>query len=347
MDVYTILRKAVKDGIDRDEALFLLKKIRDWETLQELMKVASKVRDDEIGTEIKLMGFLCSITPCTTNPPCKYCFRWANPKLFSWDDVLSNDELEIGMKAIQEIGLKRAELGGGTYTGIIGRDYTLYKLRVAKQAAPYVGIWVTNVSFNPEDLHLLMGLVEGITSNLESIDQSTYRVLRPGSDLNKRINILLDADKLGIPTDTTLMIGLSIYNDYELVYEEWIRFLMLVRLLKHFKILEIHPFRPVWGSPVQDMKPGSIIETIKMKAIARIMLRDIWISGAERIDGLMAGANLIMHVYPITKSFRPWGYNKIFSSNVVRLADNIVLVDNLYEVTRVPRELGFSIEGGL
>ena len=347
-DYSSILTKAIKDGLSREEALTLLRKVRDWESLHDLMRAASKVRDEVVGTEVKLMGFVCSITPCTTNPTCKYCFRWANPKLFSWDDVLSDDELEAGMRAIQKVGLRRAELGGGTYADAVGRDYTLHKLRVAKHAAPRVGIWVTNVSFAPEDVALLAPLVEGITSNLESINPMTYKALRPGSDLRKRVEILVEADRLGVPTDTTLMVGLDLSRGLgEPPYEEWVRFLEFVASLKHFRILEIHPFRPTWGSPAQGMEPGSVVETLKLRAVARLMLRDVWLSGAHTVEGLMAGANLIMHAYPITKSFRPWGHSKIFASRVRRLVGDAIVVDNLSEVTRAAKELGFSVEGGL
>jgi len=346
-DYTAILKHAVKDGLGRDEALTLLKKVRNWGSLHDLMRAASRVRDEEVGTEVKLMGFVCSITPCTTNPTCKYCFRWANPRLFSWGDVLSDEELEAGMRAIQEAGLRRAELGGGTYAGPFGRDYTLHKLRVAKHAAPRVGIWVTNVSFAPEDVALLAPLVEGITSNLESMNHATYKALRPGSDLRKRVEILVEADRLGIPTDTTLMVGLGLGGSEAPPYGEWVAFLEFVRSLKHFRILEIHPFRPTWGSPVQGMEPGSVVETLKLRAVARLMLRDVWLSGAHTVEGLMAGANLIMHAYPVTKSFRPWGHSRIFASKVRRLAGDAIVVDNLGEVTRAAKELGFSVEGGL
>ncbi len=347
MDLNTLLKEAKHRRLSRYEALFILRKIQSWDRLLDLLRVASRVRDDEVGTEVKLMGFVCSITPCTTDPPCKYCFRWANPKLFTWDDVLSDEELVAAMEAIEEVGLRRAELGGGTYSGLMGRLYTLHKLRVAKYAAPKVGIWVTNVSFGPEDVSLMAGLVEGITCNLESMNVNVYKMLRPALDLEVRKEIMEETDRLGLGIDTTLMVGLGLNWGDPQPYEEWVDFIFYVGKFRNFRILEIHPFRPTWGSPSQSMPPGSYIESLKAMAVARLVLRDVWISGAHSVEGLMAGANLIMHVYPVTKSFRPWGYNRIFASRIRKLVGDAVIVDNLFEVTRAAKELGFSIEGGL
>ncbi len=344
-DYTTILKKTLKDPIAKDEALTLFKKIQTHGKLMDLLKVASKVRDDEVGSKVKLMGFIASITPCTVDPPCRYCFRWANERLFNIDDVLSDDELEISMRVVEAKGLKRVEIGGGTYLGEEGRKMTMHKLNIACKTSRRVGVWITNVSFNPEDVYVLKDIgVEGVTCNLETLNEEVYKRLRPGLNLTIRKRIIEETEKAGLGIDNTLMIGLGEYWNQQHPYEDWVEFLYYFKRFKNLRIMEIHPFRPVWNSPCQNMPPGSEFETIKAIAIARLIYRNIDISGAQSVQGLLAGANLIMHVYPITKGFRPWSRHQLFYSKIVKLDEDLVMVDNLLEVTRNAREMGFEIE---
>ena len=254
-------------------------------------------------------------------------------------------------------GLRRVELGGGTYLDDLGKEFTLRRFRLAKKSAPDVGVWpnvgfwIDEKSFKPEEVEALVGLVEGVTCNLETLSEEIYRDLRPGLSLRVRKLVIEEADRSGLSTDTTLMIGSGLRRGNPQPYREWVDFLTYVKGLRNFRILEIHPFRPVWKSPTESAPPGSVLETLKVMAVARLMLRDVWLSGAHSVEGLMAGANLIMHAYPITKSFRPWGYSSryssIFASRIKALVDDAVVVDNLFEVTRAAKGLGLSIEGGL
>ncbi len=342
----SILKKAFEEPLTREEALFLFKKINSYDRLMELLKVASKVRDNEVGRKVKLMGFIASITPCTVDPPCRYCFRWSNPKLFTWEDVLSDEELKAAMETVESKGLRRVELGGGTFLGEEGRKTTLRKAEIACKASRKVSVWINNgPSYKPEDVYELKKIgVEGIACNFETTSKSKYRRLRPGLNLKARMEIVEETEKADLGIDNTLMIGLGDWHTVKKPYREWVDFLFYFAKFSNLRIMEIHPFRPIRNSPVQKMPSGSEFETVKAIAIARLIYRSIDISGAQSILGLLAGANLIMHVYPITKSFRAWGKHPMYSSRVERVFGNIVVVDNFYEVTRNAREMGFEIE---
>jgi len=346
LDYVSILKKALKDPISKSEALTLFKKIQSYDKLLELLKVAGKVRDDEVGRKIKLMGFIASITPCTVDPPCRYCFRWSNSKLFTSDDVLSDEELEVAVKTLEAKGLKRAELGGGTYLGEEGRKVTFHKLTIACKASSKVGIWINNgPSFRPEDVYKLKEIgVEGVACNFETISEEKYRRLRPGLSLEARKKVVEETDRAGLGIDNTLMIGLGESWNEQHPYDEWVDFLFYFNKFRNLRIMEIHPFRPVRNSPCQNMPPGSEFETVKAIAIARLIYRRVDISGAQSILGLLAGANLIMHVYPITKSFRAWGRHPLYHSRIEKLHKDLVIVNNLSEVTRNAREMGFEVE---
>ncbi len=345
-DLQTILTKALKDEITKDEALILFRKVQSYDKLMELMRVASKVRDDEVGRVIKLMGFIASITPCKVDPPCRYCFRWANKKLFTMEDVLTDEELRIAIKAIEEKGLKRVELGGGTWLGEEGRKMTLHKISVVCKASRRIGVWVNNgPSFYPEDVYKFKDMgVEGIACNLETINEDIYRRLRPGLDLSMRIRIIEETEKAGLGIDNTLMIGLGEEWSQQHPYEDWVEFLFYFKKFKNLKIMEIHPFRPTWNSPAQNMPPGSVFETVKAIAIARLIYRNVDISGAHDILNILAGANLAMHVCPVTKSFRAWGRHGIFYLKIIKLDEDLVMADNLFVIIRNAKEMGFEVD---
>ncbi|WP_048056280.1 hypothetical protein [Methanocaldococcus fervens] len=78
-----ILQKALKDPINPKEALYIIKNVKTINEFLEVAKIASKVRDDEVGAIFKFDGFIGSITSCKIGPPCKYCARSAGIDLIS------------------------------------------------------------------------------------------------------------------------------------------------------------------------------------------------------------------------------------------------------------------------
>ena len=104
----------MNEPLTQDEALFVLNKVQTIEDFLELAKVTSKVRDDEAGAVFKFDGFIGSITPCTTNPPCKYCSRSAGNRPDFAEKPITVEEVKLGAKLIDSTGTKRVELGGGT-----------------------------------------------------------------------------------------------------------------------------------------------------------------------------------------------------------------------------------------
>jgi len=345
VDFESLLRKALKDPIDVHEALYLLMKASTWDRVLELMRVASRVRDDELGPRVKVMGFVASITPCTVNPWCKYCFRWARrDDLFTHRDVLESYEIVEALKKLRELGVESVELGGGTYTNEVGRFYTLRLIEVLLKEVPNMKLWLNNgPSYRVEDLRIMKcwGL-RGVACNFETLDERKYVELRPGLNLRDRIDIVDECDRLGLGIDQTLLIGLGDRNDRN--YEEYTWFLHRMLKFKHLEILEIHPFRPVRNSPRQVDRPGSMVETLKVMAVARLMLRRVEISGAHTPQGILAGASLVMHVYPVTRAHRAWGRDPIFYSRIINVVNDVVIVDNFDEYTRAAREMGLSVE---
>jgi len=339
-----VLKKGLEEPLSLDEAIYLLNKARTWDRILELMKTASRVRDEVLGPRIKVMGFVASVTPCTVDPWCKYCFRWARRDLFAFSDVLRPEEIVEALKIVESRGIKSVELGGGTFRGEWGRIYTLNLVRTLCRELPRMRLWLNNgPSFRLEDLHLMKGWgLEGVACNFETLNEMKYVELRPGLSLRERIEIVEECDRVGLGIDQTLLIGLG--DRGEPPYEEWARFMHYLRRFRNLRIVEVHPFRPVWSSPCERDRPGSWVETLKMIAVARLMLRSVEISGAHTPWGIMAGASLVMHALPVTRAFRAWERSDLYASRIIRAVNDVVIVDNLDEYTRAAREMGLEVE---
>lgn len=173
------------------------------------------------------------------------------------------------------------------------------------------------------------------------MNKKIYKELRPGDDFELRKKIIEATEKVGLGIDNTLMIGLG--EDWNNVhpYEDWVEFLYYFKQFRNLKIIEIHPFTPIKNSLVQNRPPGSEFESEKARAIARLIMRNIDIA-CKGLTGILAGGNLAMHVWPITKKFRAWKERAY--TRVEELGGDLVLVDNLHLTISAAKEIGMKIE---
>ena len=340
-----VLKNAREDEITKEEALYLFQKTQSWDRALLLSETASKVRDEEVGRVCKLMGFICCITHCTTDPVCKYCFRWASEKSFAPEAVLNAEELANAVTAIEERGIKRVELAGGTLWGEDGTNTTINAVEVARKVSN-LELWINNgPSFTEDDVFKFKDLgVEGIACNFETINKNIFKDFRQGDSLEHRKKIVEATEKAELGIDNTLMIDLGEQLGQHQPYQDWVDFLYYFKQFNNFRILEAHPFRPIKASPIQDYPPGSSFEAAKTKAIGRLIFRDINIAGADDTIGLIAGANLIMHCLPVVKKTRMSMHPGGEYTKMEEISDTLVFADNLPIVTRPAIELGMDIE---
>lgn len=346
MEFENVLKNAEGNEITKEEALYLFKGTQTWDKALKLFETAGKVRDEEVGRICKLMGFICCITHCTTDPTCSYCFRWASPSSFAPEMVLSPDELADAAKAIEETGVKRIEIAGGTLWEEDERMTTIKAVEAVKKASN-LGIWINNgPAYTEEDVFKFKELgVEGIACNFETINENVFKELRSGDNLEIRKKIVEATEKSGLGIDNTLMIGLGESWDQSHPYQDWVDFLFYFKQFKNFKILEAHPFRPMPGSPTENHPPGSSFEAAKAKAIGRLIFRDIDIAGAGDLLGIMTGANLIMHCVSVNKKERMRGGRSWGGSvKVEYIGDTLALSNNLSAIAKSVKEMGMEME---
>ncbi len=343
MDYVSVLNKARVNGISRDEALLLLRKIQDYGKIIELLKTASRIRDDYVGRTYKIEGFLSSITPCTTCPPCKYCRRAIGVQ----DEPLTMEEIKLGVELIAKTGVKRIEIGGGTVWRGAG-SVVLKAVNICRKIAPKLLIRVNvGPSLSINDLIKLKeaGVYE-VSSNLETINKEVFKRVKPGDNLEARMKFAKDIDKVGLKISTTIMVGIgSSYEDY-VDHIFWLK-----DNIRNISRISITVLRPIRGTPLENHPMGSLFEALKLGALVRLVLKNIDLSfGGIANDirllplRIMAGDNREVHLsVMVTK--RKWN-KQILSPSEQRLENigSLWFYNALPLLTRMLRELGMEPE---
>ena len=292
MEFESILRNAENAEITSEEAFFLFKEAKTYDKILELFKVASKVREDEVGATFKLDGFIGPISHCISEPPCRYC--WNSSTLSEiksgLKDVLTSSEIAQSAKLIEETGTNAVELGGASFTD----EKSVIEAVKAFKDASNLNVWVkAGPGFSEEGLKELKKLeVDCIAVPLEVLKEELFRKVKPGDSLEVRKELTQMVNNLGTPLNSVLICGLGeSYNDR-------VDHLFYLKQFKNFKYLAIACFRPIPGTPMSNYPLISPLEGAKTGAIARLIFRDIDIhSGTYDQIPLCAlsGGNRMVH----------------------------------------------------
>jgi biotin synthase len=341
----TILTRALKDELSREEALYILKEVNSIERYLELFRVASRVRGDVVGDVFKFDGFIGSITPCTTNPPCRYCGRSARPETFS--DILTPEEVAFGVKLIETTGTRRVELGGGTLWS--GVDELVLKAVEAVRNASKLEVWV-NVGpcISRRTLEMLKDLgVSEVGASLETINEKVFKEVKPGDNLRVRMEFARMVKDVGLKLMSVMMVGIgSTYEDY-INHIFWLKEVGV----DHFAVTG---FNPLPGTPLEAWRPASSYEVAKVVAIARLVLRNVDISvGGVMNDpqllplAVMAGANRAIHLGAHVHRVGRWGHRHTYKCVEVRRFNNLEFVNLLPLTTKFVKDMGMYVEDSI
>jgi len=344
MEYESILEEAKNREITKDEALLLLRKINTPSRLNELFKVASEVRDKEVGLIFKFDGFIGTITPCNINPPCKYCSRSSDKDTFS--EPLTLEEIKAGAKFISDTGVKRVELGGGTMLNGAG-DRVIQAVEAVKSVAPMMDIWINvGPSLSKKDLIQLKDLgVKEVCSSLETYNPSIFAEIKPGDSIDARMRLAKEIDEVGLGLKSVMMVGIgSTYEDYV----DYIFWLKRFKNLTHFPITG---FRPIPETPLKKHKIALSIEVAKIGAIARLVHRKIDISFGGMMNDpqllplwIMAGANRAIHMGPHWHRQKKWFRKDYLPEIVVETVGNMEFSNLLPLTTRIVKEMGMGAD---
>lgn len=294
-----VLEKSLKEAVTRDEASYLFREVQGAQEFLELAKVASKVRDKEVGTIFKLDGFMGLVTPCTTNPPCRYCGRAAGDGQGP-TQTLTIEEIELSAKLIAEAGVRRVELGGGTFWDGAG-ETVIAAVKAVKDVAPALNIWINvGPALNKSDLMTLKELgVKEVCSSLETINPEIFKETKPGDSLKARMELAEEINGTDLGLVSVMMVGIGSS------YEDYIEHLFWLKGFKNLSFLPVTGLHPIPGTPFQDKPMANPFEVAKVVAIARLVLRKADLSfGGMTADPrllplvIMSGGNRAIHLGP-------------------------------------------------
>nr|WP_230972433.1 radical SAM protein [Archaeoglobus neptunius] len=320
-----------------------MNKVQTIENFLELAKVASKVRDDEVGAVFKFDGFIGSVTPCTTNPPCKYCSRSTGNRPDFAEKPLTTEEIELGARLIDSTGTKRVELGGGTLWSGAGEKVTEAVKAVKKVSS--MDIWINvGPALNKDDLIRVKELgVREVCSSLETINPKVFKEAKPGDSLEARMKLAEEINEVGLGLKSVMMVGLGSS------YEDYVKHIFWFKKFENLSSISITGLRPIPGTPFQNRPMANPLEVAKVGAVARLVLRDVDVGFGGIMNDprllplwIMAGANRAIHLGAHVHRF--WSTPIRHPNTFVEKHGDIEFINMLPLTTRLVREMGMEAD---
>jgi len=284
-----ILEKAEGEAITRDEALHLFYETENYPKAQELFKVASKVRDNTLGTTFKWTAGVASVLPCNLRPLCLYCPYWTKPR-----DSLSMEEILKGVRYIREQGIREFHLSAGTTLGSEGEEMVEIVRTIRSEADSQSHITVNcGAALSQDSIMELKKLgVTRIGASFETINEKLFQQTKPGDSLEAKKKLAEMINSAGLELGSGLLSGLGCKDCSEKCpigtsgklepsrYEDYVDFMFYIREFENLRTVYVSRFFPYTGIPMADHPRCSAMEGARIIAVMRLVLRDVQIGPA-------------------------------------------------------------------
>jgi len=281
-----------KDELTRDEIVFLLS-LKEKEDLQLLYSKADEVRSQFCGDEVHLRGIIELSNFCEQN--CVYC-------------GLRKDNLELPrfrMTPEQVIETARVITNLGIFTIVLqsGEDshfdsdiisYIIYQIRQKSNAA--ITLSLGERTFDEYRTWKIAGADRYLLKH-ETANPKHYEAYHFNQMLSDRLEHLRFLKSIGYQIGSGNLIGLPMQTVEDLADD-----ILLCKSLD-LDMAAFGPFIPSPQTPYQHQKIGEAELTLKVTAVARIVLKKVHIPATTALDtidplgrekGLTAGANIVM-----------------------------------------------------
>lgn len=258
-----------------------------------LFAAADRVRKENVGDEIFLLGIIEFSNYCECN--CLYCgLRESNENLSRYrmtDDEIINTAQEIKKSRVSTIVLQSGE----------DSFYSADRIcRLIEQIKNETGLIITLSIGERSAADFQLFLKSGVNTYLlkqETVSPELYKYMRPGCQLDKRMQCLRSLQLLGFKTGTGNIVGMP-GQTLEILADDLL-------FMKQFDsgMLGIGPFIAHPDTPFAGIENDDIELTLRVLAIARLITRDTNIPATTalgtlhpqgRLMALQAGANVVM-----------------------------------------------------
>ena len=288
--MHQLIEKALKThSLNKEELVFLL---REKQINDDLFVAADTVRKQFVGDAIYLRGLIEFSNICKNN--CCYCGIRRDNKNVSRYRMEADDIVNLSAHA-KELGFKTIVLQSGEdlYFDIQKMQDIISRI---KKNGMKVTLSIGEKSFAEYKAYKEAG-ADRYLLRIETTDKDLYHQLDPGMQWEKRRQCLLDLRALGYEVGSGSMVGLP-GQSLETIADD----LLFFKELK-IDMAGIGPFIPHPDTPLKDAPGKAFVLSLKVMALARLLLPDINIPATTamealhpqgRLLALQCGANVVM-----------------------------------------------------
>ena len=278
-------------ALTRDDILALLKLPGDYSP--DLFAAADRVRKNEVGDEIFLRGIIEFSNICQRD--CLYCgLRKGNDRLSRYR--MTDDEILSTAQEIADVHIPTVVLQSGEDAFYSTDQFCHLIERVKNETGLIITLSIGEKNTADYQAFAQAGANRYLLKH-ETASPELYQYLRPGCNLDKRVQCLYSLQHLGFETGTGNMVGLPGQTP-EILADD----LLLMKLLDA-DMLGIGPFIAHPDTPLAGIENDDIEMTLRVLAVARLLTRNTNIPATTalatlhphgRLQGLQAGANVVM-----------------------------------------------------
>ena len=286
-----LIKAETGQDLTRVDIIELLKLPSDYSP--DLFAAADRVRKKQVGDEIFLRGIIEFSNFCDRN--CLYCgLRKGNDKLSRYrmtDDEILNTAQEIKKSRVPTVVLQSGE------DSFFSADKISQLIeKIKSETGLIITLSVGERSAADFQAFQQAGANRYLLKH-ETASVELYKYLRPGCQLDKRMQCLRSLKHLGFETGTGNMVGLPGQTP-EILADD----LLFMKQLDA-DMLGIGPFIAHPDTPLAGIENDDIELTLRVLAVARLLTRDTNIPATTalatlhpqgRLLALQAGANVVM-----------------------------------------------------
>ena len=284
-----ITKAECEHWLEKDEILALLKSS---EFDADILSAADRVRKKYVGDDIHLRGLIEFSNICKNN--CCYCgIRRDNRNICRYR-LNEGQILDLAKKA-KDYGLKTVVLQSGEDLWF-DTNRMCHLLEQIKKLDLAITLSIGEKSFVEYKAYRQAG-ADRYLLRIETTDKDLYHRLDPEMSWDNRKRCLDDLRELGYEVGSGIMVGLP-EQSLESIVNDIIFFKQM-----DFDMLGIGPFIPHPDTPLRNEKGKALDLSLKVMAIARILLPNINIPATTamevlhpqgKIIALESGANVLM-----------------------------------------------------
>lgn len=290
-----IIDRLEKEKNLSDDEFKALLETEDEEVLEYLYAAACRVREGIYGKDVYLRGLIEFTNFCKNN--CKYCgIRNGNKNCeryrLTFEQII--DCCNIGY----DLGFRTFVLQGGEDMYYTDEKMEMI-IREIKRLHPDCAI---TLSIGEKERESFRRFFEAGADRYllrhETADKAHYEMLHP-SDMSfeHRMQCLKELKEIGYQVGCGMMVG-SPYQTIDHMVKD-------LRFLQDFRpqMVGMGPFIPHHDTEFKDKKAGTVLMTLKLLAIVRLLLPDVLLPATTalgtldpkgREKGILAGANVVM-----------------------------------------------------